>query len=225
MATDVVAPWAETVLFTANDLTRLPDDGWQYELVDGRLVRSPPPGAEHGGICLNLGMEILRFVKDHSLGAALSNDTGFLLSQPGDADTVLAPDLSFISRKTMAPSAVYAERGYLHIAPDLVVEVASPSQHRPELSAKAIQWLNAGVQKVWIVWPEQRQVDVWEPDSDDPSTLESTDSLEGGTVLPGFRLRLSQLWEPASLLQVARARCSLSWPRGNNFAFSYVLYM
>ena len=48
MVADTVAPWAETVLFTADDLARLPDDGWQYELVEGRLVRMPPPGAAHG---------------------------------------------------------------------------------------------------------------------------------------------------------------------------------
>jgi Uma2 family endonuclease len=87
-------------------------------------------------------------------------------------------------------------RGHTHrpLAPDLVVEVASPTQYRPDLADKAQQWLDRGVRMVWVVWPERRELDVWLPGSAEPRTLHDEDALEGGEVVPGFSVALGQLW-------------------------------
>ena len=72
MARNVFAPWAEIVPdvgpMTTDDLLKLPDDGWRYELVDGVLVRMPPPGFRHGDIALELGSVLRVYTKQHHLG-------------------------------------------------------------------------------------------------------------------------------------------------------------
>lgn len=193
---DAVAPWAETVLFTVDDLATLPDDSWRYELVEGRLVRMPPIGSAHGSMTIRLGGLLDTFVRDHRLGAVLGGDPGFVLSRPGEPDTVLAPDVAFVSAGSMKPEDVRSESGYLRLVPELVAEIASPSQHRPELAAKAERWQRAGVHLVWIVWPQDRQIDIWDPRAgNEPRILTMGDELDGGNVLPGLSLPLQQLWK------------------------------
>jgi len=192
---DKVAPWAELVLFTADDLAGLPDDAWHYELVHGRLVRMSPSGLRHGGIGLTLGASLRAFAGEHGLGFVVGAETGFHVSRPGEPDTVLAPDAAFIAAARVPPEDSREWIGFPRLAPDLVVEVASPSQHRPEMAAKAKLWLEAGVRLAWVVWPAQRQVDVWESGNQEaPQTLGSTDELSGGEVLPGFTFPLATLW-------------------------------
>jgi Uma2 family endonuclease len=90
---------------------------------------------------------------------------------------------------------VRAETGFSRAVPEFVVEVASPSQHRPELAAKARRWLQAGVNLVWIVWPVEHEVDVWVASSAGaPRTLGMDDELDGGDTLPGFEAPISALW-------------------------------
>lgn len=195
MVADAVAPWAEAVLFTAEDLAALPDDAWHYELVEGRLVRIPPTGAAHGSMNVSAAALLREFVSTRKLGTVLAGDPGFILSRIDEPDTVLAPDVAYISSPTMAPEVVRAETGYLRLVPDLVVEVASPSQHRPEIAAKAERWLRAGVKLVWVIWPAQHEVDVWVVgDPVRSTTLGMDDELDGGEVLPGFSSPVSTLW-------------------------------
>jgi Uma2 family endonuclease len=195
MVADTVAPWAEPVLFTVDDLAALPDDAWHYELVEGRLVRMPPTGAAHGDMTANLVVLLRPFVIERGLGTVLTGEPGFVLNPPGEPDTVLAPDVVFVSAATVSPEAVRAETGYLRVIPDFVAEVASPSQHRPELAAKAQRWLRAGVKLVWIVWPVEHELDVWDTsNANTPRTLGMDDELDGGDALPGFKAPVSALW-------------------------------
>jgi Uma2 family endonuclease len=70
------------------------DDGWRYELVEGRLVRMPPTGFEHGSIAVNLLTALQSFARERELGGVSPPETGFLLSREGEPDTVL-PGFSF----------------------------------------------------------------------------------------------------------------------------------
>lgn len=185
-----VAPWAEPVLMTAQELLQLTSDEWRYELVDGRLVRMSPTGARHGRIVMALMRAIDRFVEDGGLGEVLPPETGFWISSPGDPDTVLAPDIAFIrgSREQDA-----ASEGFPRLAPDLVVEVASPSQGRREMAAKAQRWLDAGVRLVWVVSPEARLVEVWRHGQLE-RVLTPAEDLSGDDVLPGFVFPVRRLF-------------------------------
>jgi Uma2 family endonuclease len=202
MVTRLIAPWAELVPgvereITAAELLAWPDDGWQYELVEGRLVRMPPTMRGHGRTLMALLLLIGRHVEDNNLGLTTPPDEGFLLSRPGQKDIVLAPDIAFIraERLSQLPQGEESWRKYSTLAPDLVVEIASPSQYRPEMAAKARLYLELGVRLVWVFWPRQKRVDVWRPGSDQPvAMLGVDDTLSGEDVLPGFTLPLAQLF-------------------------------
>ena len=75
-----------------------------------------------------------------------------------------------------------------------MVEIASPSQFQPEMGEKAMPWLDRGVHLVWVVWPERHAIDIWMAGDAIPRTLGDTDFLDGGEVVPGFRLALTDLW-------------------------------
>lgn len=187
---EALAPWAEPVLMTADELLRLPDDGWRYELVDGRLVRMSPTGGTHGLVVMALLRAVDEFVQERNLGLVLPAETGFWISPEGTPDTVLAPDLAFVrtSRETDARTEKFPR-----LAPDLIAEVASPSQGRAELGAKARRWSDSGVRLVWIVFPDDRTVEVWRNGALH-RVLGAGEALSGEDVLPGFVTPLSELF-------------------------------
>jgi Uma2 family endonuclease len=187
MVLDPVAPWAEPVLYTADDLFAMPDDGWCYELVYGRLVREPPAGFDHGATGHDLARVIGNFVHDRRLGKVTAAESGFLLSETDEPDLVLAPDLAFVATQRLPAPGSHEAKAYPRLAPDLVVEVASPDQTRPAMAAKARLWTGAGVPLVWVVWPSRRTIDVWHPEDDEPRALREGDSLDGEDILPDFR--------------------------------------
>jgi Uma2 family endonuclease len=199
MAHEIIAPWAERVPgaspMTADELLALHDDGWQYELVDGVLVRMPSPGYRHGRIVFRLAMALATYVTAHRLGEIVAAETGFLLSRPGEPDTVLGPDIAFVRSEHVPPHDAPGVEKYLRLAPDLVVEVASPDQYKPEMAAKARLYLAAGVRLVWLVWPAAHTVDVWRPGNDAPITsLTTAEALDGLDVVPGFTYPLADLF-------------------------------
>ena len=203
MARDMKAPWAESASnsdtpITAADLARLPESGRGYELVEWRLVRVPPTGGWHGRISMDLGTALNNYVKAHNAGMVLGAETGFLVSRPGDPDTVLAPDVAFVARDRLPNADDPTLSGYWRLAPDLVIEVASPTQYGPEMAEKAKQWLLASTQLVWIVWPVARRVDVWQLGKDDAptATLGAGDTLSGQAppALAGFSIALDDLF-------------------------------
>ena len=110
-------------------------------------------------------------------------------------ETALIPDIAFTRAERLADLGSAGARGIPHLAPDLVAEVVSPSQYRPEMAANARLYLESGVRLVWFIWPRAQQVDVWRPGADAPiATLGQNDSLDGGDVLPGFSHPLADLF-------------------------------
>jgi Uma2 family endonuclease len=200
MVRSAVAPWADTVpesaaRMTAADLSRLPDDARGYELVEGRLVRMTPTGTGHAADASTLDHALNLFVRERRLGRVISSEAGFLVSQLGEPDTVLAPDVAFVRAERVPPRDSPEWNGYWRLAPDLVVELASPSQSHSELAAKARLWLRAGTRLVWVVWPMSRQIDVWRPGADAPiATFGFADSLDGLDVLPEFQYSVASLF-------------------------------
>jgi Uma2 family endonuclease len=200
MAQNTLAPWAELVPssgpMTIDELLALPQDAWMYELVEGRLVRMPASGGEASNIAIRLAIALGGFVEAHDLGRVTGADGEYDLTQPGDAaETALAPDLAFVLAERVPPRTSPEYRRAWHLAPDLVVEVVSPNQYRPEMAAKVQRYLVAGVRLVWVVWPRYEQVDVWRPGADQPAqTLGIGGTLDGLDVLPGFTYPLGRLF-------------------------------
>ena len=192
---DSLAPWAEIVPnvppMTDDDLLALPDDEWQYELVEGRLVRMPPSGRRATRMGRRLAARLGDFVDLHGLGEVSGADGGYRLA-PG---TDLAPDVGYVRAERLPPLDSPDSDKLIPGAPDLAVEIASPNQFRPGMGAKARRYLDAGTRLVWVVWPSRHEVDVWQPGDTQPSaTLNTADTLDGLAVVPGFTLPVADLF-------------------------------
>lgn len=184
------ATWAELVLVTADELLALPDDAWRYELIEGRLVRMSPTGDRHNRTSARLFGAVYRFVTPRALGEVYPQDSGFLVSQAGEPDTVLAPDLAFVRAEQVPRPPV---EGFPRIAPDMVAEVISPSQTLSQLQQKAETWLSCGVRQVWILVPKTRTVEVWSA-ARPPVSLGEGDTLTGEDALAGFTVAVADLF-------------------------------
>ncbi len=181
----------EARLFTADDLLRLYSEGVRGELIRGVLCETMATGIEHGRIVTTLVIELGNFVRSAALGTLVASDSGVWLER--DPDTVREPDIAFFSAEKMPLNARIT--GYAEVAPDLVVEVASPSDSRREVHDKAHMWLNHGVRLVWVVQPETRTIEVYRPDEAN-ATLAEDDWLDGLEVLPGFTCEVSAVFGP-----------------------------
>lgn len=176
---------------TAEDLLRMPDDGFRYELVKGDLRKTTPAGDEHGYVAMNFGVSLGNHVRDNGLGRVYAAETGFRLSS--DPDTVRAPDAAFVSRERVETAG--RVRGYFPGAPDLAVEVVSPSDTHAEVVEKALAWLEAGCRMVLVADPERRAVTVYRSRDDIRIlTAEAGDVVDGADVAPGWRALVAEVF-------------------------------
>lgn len=172
---------------TADELLRLPDDGWRYELLHGRLLREPLAGAEHSWLGVMLGARLRDFVGDGNLGYVFGADCGFRIAT--DPDTVRAPDVAFVTGERLPAGP---PRGYVPFAPDLAVEIVSPTDRMSDVTRKIVDYLDAGTRLVWVIDPATRTAAVHRT-GNDVVMIRDGDVLDGGDVLPGFRLPLTDL--------------------------------
>ncbi len=174
---------------TADELLRLDHDSVRYELVSGELRMMSPAGWRHGELVFRLSILIGRHVEQHRLGRCFGAETGFLIQQ--NPDTVLAPDIAFIAAINLPDTE--PEQAYWPGAPDLAVEVRSPHDTDTRVRDKAKRWLTAGGQMIWDVDPAGQCVTVYRPNAE-PRSVTCDETLDGGDVLPGFELSLSDLF-------------------------------
>ena len=160
------------------------------ELVDGEIVEMPLPNGEHGEILSLLAASVVKHVYDNKLGRVATGDAGFVLARNLDGrDTVRGVDLAFIS-KSNSPAPL--PNTLLEFAPDLAVEVISPSNDAADIRLKIRQLFDAGTALVWIVYPELRIVDVHTRDG--VATMNAADMLSGGDVLPGLEIPVREIF-------------------------------
>ncbi|MDE2856573.1 MAG: Uma2 family endonuclease [Chloroflexota bacterium] len=160
------------------------------ELVDGELVEMSKPTRIHGVVTMRLALKIASFVDAHELGEATVGDTGFVLKRNAQGrDTVRGIDIAFVNSERLPtpPEFTWYEMG-----PDLAVEVISPNNKRSDTHLKVMQLLNAGTRLIWLVYPETRTVVAHTADG--AVTLREDDTLSGGDVLPGFELRVGDIF-------------------------------
>ena len=174
---------------TAEELLHLPDDGFHYELVRGELIKMAPAGSEHGKLAMEFGWRLAQYVRTHQLGNVYAAETGFHLAS--NPDTVRAPDAAFVSQSRVEEAGVVT--GYWPGAPDLAVEVISPSDTYSQVQDKALHWLNAGTRMVVVVDPGQQTVTVYRSLTD-IVLLTTGDELDGKDVVPGWVLPVDELF-------------------------------
>ncbi len=164
----------------------MPDDDQRHELVRGNLVSEPPTGYRHGRIAALLCCELEIYARRTKRKTAAVCEVGFCLAY--NPDTVRAPDVAVISTDRL--DTFDNQRGFFPGAPDLAIEVLSPS-HRPgRVRGKIADYLDAGVSTVWTIDPGKRHVHAWHRSSqhDEGIVGEEITTLESPTLLPGFVL-------------------------------------
>jgi Uma2 family endonuclease len=176
-------------LITANELLRMPDDGFRYELVQGALRRMSSAGFRYGRLIMNIAASLDHHVRAQRLGVVCAAETGFLLAT--DPDTVRAADVAFIRQERLDLAA--EPEGYWPGAPDLVVEVVSLNDLSTEVDAKVTDWLDAGTRMVVVVNPRTRSVTVYRSRAQ-IVVLREQDTLDGSDVVPGWTLPVATLF-------------------------------
>lgn len=169
---------------TEEDLLNTPDDGI-YELVDGE-IRLSPGGYRHGKTSMALVILLGAHVKEHRLGHVVGPDTGHRL--PGG--NVRCPDVSFIAFGRFPDEVVSDD--FASLAPDLAVEVLSPSDRPRWILDKVGEYLEAGVRLVWVIDPLKSTAVVYRSLTE-VREIGIEEYLEGGDVVPGFRCRLREI--------------------------------
>lgn len=178
-----------TGLLTGHELLRMPHLN-PCELVNGRLVPMTPTNAEHGRIELNVGAALRAFVRWQNLGSVLVGEVGVFTRR--SPDTLRAPDVLFLSHERDAGRT--RRRGFLDVAPELVVEILSPDDRLSEVHQKLGEYFAIGVRLVWVMDPAARTVRVYRG-PDDVRSLTEGDVLGGEDVLPGFTLPVVAVFE------------------------------
>ena len=180
---------ATTKLMTAEELEQMPDDGFRYDLVRGVLIRMAPAARRPARIELRVGHYLYTFVDEHQLGEVYGAEAGFILAR--DPDIVRAPDVSFVRAERLTPDL--DEDKFLPFPPDLAVEIVSPSDRARDVHDKVIDYLDAGVPLMWVIHPQRRTVTVYTSNRT-ARVLREGDELDGGAVLPGFRLPVAEIF-------------------------------
>jgi Uma2 family endonuclease len=162
------------------------------ELVKGRVVRYPMPGAEHGEVCGNAYAFLREFVKPSKLGRVMSNDTFVRVTT--SPDTYRGADVCFLSYARL-PKEQPLPKGPLEVAPELVIEVRSPTDRRGDIQIKVGEYLNAGVTLVVVLDPEIDAATVYSQTEDIPQRFSNGDELTFPDVLPGFAVPVRKFFE------------------------------
>jgi Uma2 family endonuclease len=176
---------------------------------DGQLIAMTPTGGDTSARNNALAYQLGSWARSQGGWKVFDSSGGFRLPD----GSVLSPDASVVRDDRWQALTPEQRRGFPPLCPDLVIELASPSDEGPRgataLRRKMATYLANGAQLGWLLFPEQRAVEIWRapsllpvqrssaetPDgSSDPERLEPADTLEGGETFPGLRLELAELW-------------------------------
>ena len=179
-----------TVSMTAEEFLAYPVHDAKAELVRGELRVSPPAGAPHGVAAVNLVLALGSYVRARGLGRVFADGLGYeLLRLPR---TVRVPDASYVRADRLPPEGIGP--GLLKLAPDLAIEVLSPSETATELEEKLDDYLVSGTPLIWVVDPVRRTVMVLSSEAP-VRWLREGDTLEAGAVIPGFTCPVSEVFD------------------------------
>lgn len=176
---------------SADDLWRMGTGDVRRELVDGEVIERTPVGGVHGLITVRVSRRLAEYTEAHGAGEVLAGDVGFVLTLPGDPERVRAPDVAFVSHGRLPGGRL--PQGFIAGAPDLAVEVLSPSDNPVDVHQKVGDYLEAGGRLVWVVAPQARAVTVYRSDGS-ARLVREPEHLDGEDVLPGLSLPLAEVF-------------------------------
>jgi Uma2 family endonuclease len=180
------AAMAATRVITDEELLALPRDGSKYEVVDGELVRMSPGGWPHERIISRLVARIQAHVEREKLGDVLGSNAMYVLPSGNKR----SPDISFVGAGRLARDA--GQDLFPRFAPDLAVEIVSPSETPRKVLDKVGEYLQGGVRLVWVIEPEKRRATSYRALTSVREIGEGQ-TLDGEEVVPGFRCPLREI--------------------------------
>ncbi len=156
-----------------------------YEYVKGELVPMAAAVIVHGKIGMNIILPLGSYVRENKLGELFSNETTFQLG-----DRVVKPDVAFVMSERLTEDQF---KGF-PVAPDLAIEIVSPSDKQYNVTEKALAYLKAGTRLVWVIEPIAKTVMVYRSETD-ITLLNYEDTLTGEDVVEGFSCAVAELFE------------------------------
>ena len=183
----ITAP-SETKLITGEELLAMGDIG-PCELIDGRIVPMSPVGGKHGFVEFKLGRRLGNFVDEHKLGWVVGGETGIYIRR--NPDRIRGADIAFISKRRLPDLPA---EGFIEAVPELIVEVISPNDTWEDMRRKLEDYFSIGVERVWVVEPENRAVLIYRSITE-AQRLGEADALRGEGALDGFALPVKDLFE------------------------------
>ena len=188
---DFARPPASGVRLTYDDFVQFPEDGERHELIDGEHVVTPSPNMKHQAVLRNLAGLVWSYLRTHKVGQVFFAPFDVVFS---DFD-VVEPDLLFVSKERQSQILTAAN---VQGAPDLVVEIGSPSTRRRDEIVKRRLYEQFGVAEYWVVDPELDEIKVYRR-ADDRFERAALLSAEQGDVLtsplfPGLELPLTDVF-------------------------------
>ncbi len=166
---------------TMEEFSRLPADGARHEMNAGELITLPPPKSLHSRVARSVFTTLDALLQKEGL-REVYQEAGYVLSH--EPLTIRQPDVSVLSKVRVEATP---EDSYFEGAPELAVEIVSPSDVPEDLEVKIRQYLNAGAKQVWVLYPKTRDVHVWELTG--PVVLKDRD------LLPGFEIQVSAFFD------------------------------
>jgi Uma2 family endonuclease len=174
------------IRYTYEDWLSIPEDSSRlYEIVDGELFVSPPPRFRHQQVAMNVSWVLSTLSREHGLGEVVQSPVGVRL----DAATVTEPDVLFVATDRLD---IIDREGAVLGAPDLVVEVLSPSNRDYDRTLKRKRYLASGVRELWIVDADESTVEVWRPD--EPARTVSSGAVEWRVGEKAFEIPLAEIF-------------------------------
>jgi Uma2 family endonuclease len=176
-------------LISVADFDRLLEpDELRYELDEGELIEMVRPRYNpHNRIVMAFTRALLAYLSKNPIGEILTSDNLFVLGPT----TKRAPDLAFLTNDRM--QQIQAGKD-IEGAPDLAIEVLSPSDKAAAMRRKVKQYFAAGSKAVWLVYPQTREVEVWDSEAGPARMLGDQDVIQAPSLLPGFSMKVSSLF-------------------------------
>jgi Uma2 family endonuclease len=187
MAAETTPVTATDELITGAELYEMGNIG-RCELVEGRVIRMSPVKPGHGRFEFRLAKRISDYVEANDLGEVMVGEVGIYVRR--EPDTVRGADILYISHEKLAKAT---PESFLDVAPELIVEIMSPSDRWVDVKRKLREYLSAGVNVVWVVEPDAGVISVYRSPTD-VQEFSDRDVLVAEDILPGFSLPLADLF-------------------------------
>jgi len=191
-----MADQVKTGAITVEEVEALNAKGITREIVDGKWVmpdeETRMAGKQHGAIAAKLNYFLVAYVMENPVGTVYADNTSYVLeSDAHGVELIRVPDVSFVRTERIDRENPNSSH---YLAPDIAIEVISPSETGTEIRRKLKDYLRTGTRQVWQVYPDTKEIMVWLADGT-VNTYEIGQTIPGGELLPGFELDVTRIFE------------------------------